>query len=113
VTDPLGDVTTYAYDNLYRRVSTTQPDPDAGGALSAPVTSFSYDAAGNMTSLTDPVGNVTSWVFDAHNRAIEETNELSDTRYFEYDVAGNLIEKTDRNGLVTEFTYDNLFVTAQ
>jgi RHS repeat-associated protein len=113
VTDPLGNVTTYAYDNLYRRVSTTQPDPDAGGALSAPVTSFSYDAAGNMTSLTDPVGNVTSWVYDAHNRTIEETNELSDTRYFEYDVAGNLIEKTDRNGLVTQFTYDNLYRLTQ
>jgi RHS repeat-associated protein len=98
---------------LYRRASTTQPDPDAGGALDPPVTSFAYDAAGNMTSLTDPVANVTSWVYDAHNRVIEETNELSDTRYFEYDVAGNLVEKTDRNGLVTQFTYDNLYRLTQ
>jgi YD repeat-containing protein len=44
---------------------------------------------------------------------IEETNELSDTRYFEYDDAGNLTEKTDRNGLVTQFTNDNLYRKTQ
>jgi YD repeat-containing protein len=59
------------------------------------------------------VGNVTSWVYDAHNRVTEETNELLDTRYFEYDDAGNLTEKTDRNGLVTQFTYDNLYRLTQ
>ena len=83
------------------------------GGLDAPETSFAYDAVGNMTSLTDPVGNVTSWVYDALNRMIEETNELADTRYFDYDLVGNLVEKTDRNGLVTEYTYDNLYRKTQ
>ena len=30
-TDPLGNVTTTAYDNLQRRKTLTQPNPDAGG----------------------------------------------------------------------------------
>ena len=32
-TDPLGNVTTTAYDNLQRRTSVTQPDPEGGGGL--------------------------------------------------------------------------------
>ncbi|MEQ8786495.1 MAG: Calx-beta domain-containing protein [Pirellulaceae bacterium] len=109
MTDPLENVTTYEYDNLYRRTKTIQPDPDGMGSLDNPETAFTYDAVGNMTSLTDPVGNVTSWVYDGLDRVIEETNELTDTRYFEYDSVGNLTEKTDRNGLVTEYTYDGLY----
>jgi YD repeat-containing protein len=45
--DPLGHATTYGYDHLYRRTSTT--DADSG------VTNFIFDAAGNLLSLTDPV----------------------------------------------------------
>jgi RHS repeat-associated protein len=44
-----------------------------------------YDASGNMTSITDPLGNVT----------------LS-----EYDAAGNLLKQTDPLGNVTTHTYD-------
>ena len=44
-------------------------------------------------TLTDPVNNTTTWVYDNLNRVIEETNELTDTRYFEYDAASNLTKK--------------------
>ena len=36
----------------------TLPDPDGDGSPTAPVTTFSYDASGNRSSLTDPVGNI-------------------------------------------------------
>jgi RHS repeat-associated protein len=78
------------------------------GGLDAPLTTFTYDAVGNQTSLTDPVGNTTTWVFDGLDRVIEEENELEDSRYFAYDAANNLIERTDRNGRVIEYVYDNL-----
>jgi RHS repeat-associated protein len=105
VTDPLRQVTQYAYDNLYRRTSTTD-------ALNG-VTSFTYDAVGNMLSLTDPVNNTTSWVYDALNRVVAETNQLSFTRYFVYDAVGNLTRRTDRNGRAIEYTYDNLYRRTQ
>ncbi|MFT3920971.1 MAG: RHS repeat protein [Myxococcales bacterium] len=38
-TDPLGHVTTYAYDSRGRQTSVTSPDPDGSGSLTAPVTS--------------------------------------------------------------------------
>jgi YD repeat-containing protein len=88
----LSQVTSYAYDNLYRRTSITD-------ALSG-MTSFAYDAVGNMTSLTDPVGNTTNWTRDALDRVTAETNQFGDSRFFAYDPAGNLTQRTDRNGRV-------------
>jgi len=105
-TDPLDNVTTYAYDSRGRQYRVTQPDPDGAGGLDCPVTNYFYDAAGNLASLVDPVGNETSYAYDGLNRKIEETNELDDTRYFEYDAAGHLIEKTDRNERVTQYVFD-------
>ena len=40
-------------------VRTTQPDPDAAGPLESPVTQYAYDAAGQLTSVTDPLDRVT------------------------------------------------------
>ena len=107
-TDPLGHVTSYAYDNLGRKVSTTAPDPDGAGQLAAPVEVYTYDSVGNMLTLTDPVGNETGWTYDNLNRKISETNELSQSRSFEYDAASKLTKRTDRNGRIIEYTYDYL-----
>jgi YD repeat-containing protein len=107
-TDPLGNVTTRAYDALNRLVTLTQPDPDGEGELEAPVTEYSYDKAGNLLTVTDPVGNETTWTYDNRNRQLTETNELSQTRSFVYDAAGQLTKRTDRNGRVIEYTFDNL-----
>lgn len=74
-----GHLESYGFRN--RRTSET----DAGGS-----TTFGYDDAGNLTSLTDPELNTTTWTFDGLNRLIEETNELNDTRYFSYDANSNV-----------------------
>lgn len=71
-------------------------------------TTFGYDANGNLTLLRDPLLNETTWVYDYLDRAIEETNELNDTRFYKYDSANNLKEKIDRNGRKTTYDYDNL-----
>jgi YD repeat-containing protein len=72
------------------------------------MTSFAYDAVGNMISLTDPVGNTTNWTRDALNRVTAETNQFGDSRFFAYDPAGNLTQRTDRNGRATQYDYDRL-----
>lgn len=100
VTDPLSHVTTYAYDNLYRRTSIT--DALAG------VTSFTFDAAGQLKTLTDPVENTTTWFYDDLGRVIEEKNQLDKSRYFQYDGVGNLTQRTDRNERVIQYVYDGL-----
>lgn len=52
------------------------------------ITTFTYDAAGNRTSMTNALGHVTS--------------------YSGYDGNGNPGEMTDPNGIKTTFTYDGL-----
>ena len=46
--DPLGKTTTLAYDERNRLISKTLPDPDGGGALTAPVLEYEYDAVGTV-----------------------------------------------------------------
>ncbi|MBI3464416.1 MAG: RHS repeat protein, partial [Planctomycetes bacterium] len=93
-------ITTHVYDTRNRRISTTDP---RGG-----VTRFSFDAAGNMLSLTDAEQNTTRWLLDNLNRPIAETNELGDTRSTFYDGVGNVVKIVDRNARAREFDHDPL-----
>ena len=92
--------TTFEYDDANRIIRQT----DANGG----VISFTYDAAGNRTSLTDPVGNTTTFDYDAENRLIRETDPLSNFTTFDYDGNDNRVEIVDRNGRRRTFDYDLL-----
>ena len=79
------------------------------------ITKFSYDAVGNLASLTDAVGNTTSWLYEEGSgfrvqgsgyRVASETDALGATRFFDYNDAGNLSRYTDRNGKIRQFGYD-------
>ncbi len=113
MTDPLGNVTRYVYDNLYRRVSQVSEDLDGpAGPLGNPTTTYVYDLANNLTSLTDPVGNTTRWQFDDLDRNVVETITLDGTdlsRRFQYDAMNNLVSRTDRDGRVTQYDYDAIY----
>ncbi|HEY3130920.1 MAG TPA: hypothetical protein VGL91_15805 [Acidobacteriota bacterium] len=60
VADSRGGVTQYAYDNMDR--GTTRSDP----LLAAE--SYEYDGRGNLTKLTDRRGKVTRFTYDSLNR---------------------------------------------
>lgn len=125
-TDPLGNVTTYAYnedntvaaetrsrttasgveelvtryeyDNLGRRVATTNPD--------GRIIRTAYDALGNETSRTDPLGRVTRYFYDDAGRRTRTMFPDGTSEEFSYDAEGRLIAKTNRGGAVTRYTYD-------
>ncbi len=107
VTDPLSRSTTLAYDAANRRISLTQPDPDGGGSLTSPVTTFVYDNLDRMTSLTDPVSNVTSWTYSAIDQVLTEIDPLSKTVTYTYDAAGQMTRLVDRKNQRRDFAYDN------
>ena len=113
MTDPLGHVTQYEYDNLYRVTRRTEEDLDGAGPLTNPVTTFSYDLVDNMRSLTDPLGNTTAYAYDDLDRLVTETIELGPgnfvSRQLQYDLMNNLVRRTDRNGRVREFDYDAIY----
>ena len=97
--DSLSHTTTNQYDSRYRQIQTT----DANGG----VTQITLDAVGDRTKLVDPANNTTTWVFDALNRPISETNALGTTTT-SYDASSDVTSIIDADGRVRDFTFDNL-----
>jgi RHS repeat-associated protein len=113
----------FEYDALGRKTKETQADPDGTGPLGRPVTSFAYDADGNLSSVTDPRGFTTAFAYDGLGRKISETSADPDgagplgplVKRFVYDKVGNLrfevgpggASETDV-GFTTEHVYDAL-----
>ena len=123
-TNALGDTTTYEYDALGRLMKETLPDPDgAGEPLESPVTTYKYDAGGNLVGVIDALENETNYEYDALGRLTKEILPDPDvvqgsnrpTTYYGYDVLGNLTAVTDALGSelgdpdhTTRYRYDAL-----
>jgi len=95
--------TTYNYDPAHR-LSAVHQTLGTGNVA----TTYAYDIAGNLTSVTDPNGNVTSYVYDDFGRMLTQTSPVTGTTSYTYDSAGNLTSTTDANGATTNRTYDVL-----
>jgi RHS repeat-associated protein len=103
-------VTYYHYDGLDRRIQQVRkqfntsddepPDPTDA------VTYTTYDAVGNVLTVTEPDGNTTTDVYDADNRKIKETNAAGDVTLWAYDCVGNIVTTTAPTSNVTNNTYD-------
>jgi RHS repeat-associated protein len=121
----------YGYDNLYRLISATHPQPanpaelytfdPVGNRLSSAQhpswsydtnnrllsfngTSFAYDNNGNMISRTDQT-STTTYQYDAENRLIRINKPDGTVIAYRYDPFGRRIEKSV-NGTITRYLYD-------
>ena len=90
----------FAYDTLGRLVRTI----DALGGT----TTRTYDAVGNLTSITDPLNRTTRFGYDLLNRQVSTTDPLDHTTTTAYDADGNVISVTDPLGHATQYGYDVL-----
>jgi RHS repeat-associated protein len=121
VSDPLGLVTKYTYDNLGRRLTQTQfPDTYPAGLT----TSYTYNGNGQVLTETGPPATdritgaahteVTTSTYDPDGNV--RTTTLSDstggdppgTTTDTYNSYGQLATVTDPMGNVTSYTYDGL-----
>lgn len=94
--------TSFTYDAAGNVLTRTVAD----GATSR-TWSFTYSSVGQVLSAADPKGNVSRYSYDAQGNLASVTNALGHrTAYDSYDGAGRLLRTTDPNGLVTTFTYD-------
>jgi RHS repeat-associated protein len=116
--------THYEYDAIGRMTKETLPDPDGSGPLARSVSQTTYDADGNILTMTDPRGSVTTYAYDTFGRVVSETTADPDgptgplvplvTQYV-YDNAGNLARKVapgaahiNQPAFNTDYTYDRL-----
>jgi len=98
--------TSYGYDALNRRTSVTE---GFGGSPSR-TTATLYDAAGNVTQITDANTHVTQFLYDALNRktvTIDATPAQNRTTTL-YDAAGNVTSVQAPLNRQTTYAYDNV-----
>lgn len=122
-TDPLGNVTTYAWDpTLHKLTSKTDAlgrewryawcyrgnlvsETDPAGNT----TTYRYDQFNNRTSITDPLGRETRFEYSATgDNLLRVIDPLGGMASFAYDGRGNLLTSSDPLGRVTTFAYDAL-----
>lgn len=99
----LSDATYREYDELGRL---SRVRVDYGGLFTKSI-SYSYDATGNVASMTDPEGGTTSYEYNALNRLTRITDPSGTITKYEYDNAGRRKKITYPNGVYTSFEYDN------
>jgi YD repeat-containing protein len=105
--DPNGNRTQLEYDLMNRLTRVVEADPDgADPTLQSPVSSFTYDAAGNVLSSTDSRDNETTYGYDARDRVIRVTDARGKDTQFQYDREGNLLSQRDELGHETRPRYD-------
>lgn len=66
------------------------------------------DANGNITAVTDALGNRHTMAYDALDRLTTQTDALGRSRTFAYNAIGRVTEITDRIGRKKHFTYNSL-----
>lgn len=100
MTDKLGRVTTFTYDDRGNLTSVTD-------ALNE-TTSYLYDQYGQLTSITDPLGHVTRMEYapDGSLRAL--IDPLNNRMEMESDGLGRLTASIDPLGRRSSMTYDTL-----
>ena len=96
ITDPVGLVTTLAYDANGHLSTVTDP---AGR-----VTTFTLDANGNLTKIVDPDGAATQYGYNSSHQLTSETDPNGKTASVTYDSFGRLSQETLFDGTSTVAT---------
>ncbi|MDR7136159.1 RHS repeat-associated protein [Lysobacter niastensis] len=102
-TDALGRIVDNDYDPLNRLAKTIK---DAGGI--ATQTQFQYDTRDQLTAVVDPKGLVTSYSYNAFGDLTQLESPDTGVATFGYDAAGNRISAVDARNELVSYNYDAL-----
>jgi RHS repeat-associated protein len=111
ITDPNGVVTTLAYDTrLNLNTSKLDPTGSAGGPYT---TTYTHDAANNLTQVTLPDSSYLQYGYDTANRLTSVTNALGESIQYTLDALGDRYQTYiyDASSTLTRkhtATFDNL-----
>lgn len=101
VTDRLGQIMRYEYDNTFSFVTKIT---DKNGHI----TRFTYDSRGNRTSVINAKNEVTTFNYDQFGQQTSITDALNHTWSMGYDGQGNVISKSDPLSNTSMMTYDGI-----
>ncbi|WP_035302876.1 LamG domain-containing protein [Actinokineospora inagensis] len=115
VTDPLGRVTTYSYDDAGKVFSVLAPQVqvengvDAPGATQ-PNSKYGYSTFGEQVEEVNPNGGVTRTAYDAGGRvtSVRAPGTSTATKTNAYNGLGQLTEVKDSFGKATTYSYTQL-----
>ncbi|MFI0901615.1 DUF6531 domain-containing protein [Streptomyces sp. NPDC020983] len=96
--DPAQFTTSYVYDDADRLLSVTDANHHT--------TAYGYDPAGNLHTVTDATDRVTVYDYDDANLLKTVTDPAGHTTKYTYDPAGRQASVTDRTGATTSVTYN-------
>ncbi len=108
VTDPNGNIKDYirdAFGNLVQVIERAATDY---------TTNYTYDAADNLTQITDALSNIRTFTYDGLGRRLtaQDLHASADATFgswsYTYDHQGNLTSSTNPNSNVVNRTYDKL-----
>lgn len=97
--DPLGQLTSYAYDDLNRLVSINYSSATTSNV------GYAYDLHNNRLSMTDGNGT-TTYTYDELSRLLEVNDASSTSVFYRYDSNGNIVSLTYPDGSVVIYAYD-------
>ena len=105
MTDALGHITYYSYDQLGNVLSSSVQ----ASAGTFATTSYTYNSFGEVLTFTDPLGNTTSNAYDNSGNLISVTFPVPNiVTQFSYDSKGELIQITDPLGHGTAVAYNSV-----
>ena len=116
--DARGNVTESVYDAAGRRTASVlytgysfSPTNALNPSGLTETTSFTYDANGNQTSVTDAAGHTTTSIYDAGNRVTNvwfpsASGTTAAHRTTTYDALGRKIGEFNENGVANTYAYD-------
>lgn len=107
-TDELGKLTTFTYDGEGNLTQIKESDPDGGGPLSSPITTFTYTADGFVETILDARNNTTTFSYDSRDRNTQITHPDGNKVTFTYTSASNVETRKDERGNVMTFTFDSM-----
>lgn len=99
ITDALNNPTAYSYDVQNNLTAAT----DAQGTT----ISYSYDSQNNLTQINTPTGPI-NYGYNAAGQVTSVTNRRGHTWNYQYDAAGNLTQITNPKSQITTLQYDTL-----
>jgi RHS repeat-associated protein len=102
-TTPDGSKTTEDYNGAGVLVSQTK----AVGTSLAVTTSYTYDSADNLESVTDPLGKVTHHTYDSNGNVLTTSTPLGHVTTYTYDSLDDVTSVTDPLGHEVDSTYNS------